>query len=334
MPLMRRRSLSRKTPTAFQTLVQEQSSDAGMPPNALRMLVVSDVSSICARGTLARMTTMNWGCRTLIHPTAPIGESLHEGACEKTREHEVVRAVKHHAAPQRISFLSNEEARSQELEGGRRRRITTTSSEECVRRGAWGDDGIQALRQSILAPQTRRSGTTEACSQEALPRSITTSKPVNVHSDLRTARWSLREMEVESRWNGLAADAPSTLISQRVLKLRTKRRKIQTAEACSQTRGPSRSQQRYMAATRLGASNPMKGAPSQPVLPVGLYVPPTKKPFLSLSSLGRSQATSSRERRSVLLSDAPAPVSSLSPESGSGGQASAHERRFLPTFVV
>ncbi|KAK7059452.1 hypothetical protein R3P38DRAFT_3167841 [Favolaschia claudopus] len=64
MPLMRRRSLSRKTPTAFQTLVQEQSSDAGMPPNALRMLVVSDVSSICARGTLARMTTMNWGFST------------------------------------------------------------------------------------------------------------------------------------------------------------------------------------------------------------------------------------------------------------------------------
>ncbi|KAK7027043.1 hypothetical protein R3P38DRAFT_3191319 [Favolaschia claudopus] len=43
---------------------------------------------------------------------------------------------------------------------------------------------------------------------------------------------------------------------------------------------------------RLGASNPMKGAPSQPVLPVGLYVPPTKKPFLSLSSLGRSQGAS------------------------------------------
>ncbi|KAK6978283.1 hypothetical protein R3P38DRAFT_2809271 [Favolaschia claudopus] len=218
------------------------------------------------------------------------------------------------------------------------RAVQSNDATECVRRGAWGDDGIQARCYAAGRLKTTRtidgngarggrwnaksltancegrsvyedaSGTTEACSQEALPRSITTSKPVNVHSDLRTARWSLREMEVESRWNvqsstvyivlflafhglqGLAADAPSTLISQRVLKLRTKRRKIQTAEACSQTRGPPQSQQRYMAATRLGASNPMKGAPSQPVLPVRLYVPPTKKPFLSLSSLGRSQA--------------------------------------------
>ncbi|KAK7034147.1 hypothetical protein R3P38DRAFT_3351365 [Favolaschia claudopus] len=74
---------------------------------------------------------------------------------------------------------------------------------------------------------------------------------------------------------------------------RTTTQPISTPSKLLQRLRSSQSQQHYMAATRLGASNPMKGAPSQPVLPVGLYMQPTKKPFLSLSSLGRSQGASS-----------------------------------------